>query len=100
MAGINSGIVNLVYDFVPRNRRTSALAFKNTVVGFAGFFTTLAASPLVEYVQKNGNNFLFLKNVYAQQILSAFAVIMIAICIVYLNLVVKPARPKREENEV
>ena len=97
MAGINSGIVNLVYDFVPRNRRTSALAVKNTVVGFAGFLTTLAVSPLVGYVQKNGNKFFFLENVYAQQILSAFAVVIIIICIVYLNLVVKPAKPSRDE---
>ena len=93
MAGINSGIVNLVYDFVPRENRTSALAIKNTVVGFAGFFTTLAVSPLVEYVQKCGNKFLFFENIYAQQILSAFSVVMIIICIIYLNLVVKPARP-------
>ncbi|MBQ3015530.1 MAG: MFS transporter [Clostridia bacterium] len=94
MAGINSGIVNLVYDFVPRKNRTSALAVKNTVVGFAGFFTTLAFSPLVEYVQKNGNKFLFFDHIYAQQILSAFSVIMIIVCLVYLNLVVKPAKAK------
>ena len=99
MAGINSGIVNLVYDFVPRSRRTSALAVKNTVVGFAGFFATLAASPLVELVQKNGNKFLFLENVYAQQILSAFSAVMTAICIIYLNLVVKPAKPVSDREE-
>ena len=99
MAGINSGIVNLVYDFVPRSRRTSALAVKNTVVGFAGFFTTLAASPLVEYIQKSGNKFLFFEHIYAQQILSAFSVIMIIICIVYLNLVVKPAKPTLDYEE-
>ena len=92
MAGINSGIVNLVYDFVPRENRTAALAVKNTLVGFAGFFTTLAASPFVEYVQKSGNKFLFFDSIYAQQVLSAFSVVVIAICIVYLNLVVKPAK--------
>ena len=94
MAGINSGIVNLVYDFVSRETRTSALAIKNTIVGFAGFFTTLAVSPLVEYIQKKGNKFLFFDHIYAQQILSAFAVIMIIICMIYLNLVIKPAKTK------
>lgn len=93
MAGINSGIVNLVYDFVPRENRTGALAVKNTLVGFAGFFTTLAVSPLVAYIQKNGNKFLFFESIYAQQVLSAFSVVVITICIVYLNLVVKPAKP-------
>lgn len=95
MAGINSGIVNLVYDFVPKENRTGALAVKNTLVGFAGFFTTLVASLLVEYIQGNENKFLFFESVYAQQVLSAFSVVMITICIVYLNLVVKRAKPER-----
>lgn len=94
MAGINSGIVNLVYDFVPRESRTGALAVKNTVVGFAGFLTTLAVSPLVPYVQGQGNKFLFFEHIYAQQILTAFAVVMVLACIIYLNLVVKPAKKK------
>ena len=97
MAGINSGIVNLVYDFVPRSRRTSALAIKNTVVGPLGFLTTLAASPVVAYIQQNGNKLWFFEHIYAQQLLSAFSVIMIAACIVYLNLAVKPAMPRRDK---
>ena len=98
MAGINSGIINLVYDFVPRENRTGALAVKNTLAGFAGFFTTLAVSPLVEYIQRKGNKFLFFDSIYAQQVLSAFSVVMIIICIVYLNLVVKPAKPSVERS--
>ncbi|MBQ7386806.1 MAG: MFS transporter [Clostridia bacterium] len=94
MSGINSGIVNLVYDFVPRSSRTSAIAVKNTVVGFAGFFTTLAVSPLVLYIQGKGNKFLFFEHIYAQQILTAFALLMVIACILYLNFVVKPAKKK------
>lgn len=94
MAGINSGIVNLVYDFVPRESRTSAMAVKNTVVGFSGFLITLAVSPIVPYIQGNGNKFLFFGHIYAQQILTAFAVVMVIACIIYLNVVVKPAKKK------
>lgn len=65
MAGINSATINLIYDYVDKEKRVGALALKSTIAGFAGFFTTLAVSPLVSYIQKNGNEFLGL-NVYAQ----------------------------------
>ena len=89
MAGVNSGTVNLIYDYTPYHKRTAALALKNTVVGFAGFLTTLAAKPLVDRIQANGNSFLFLENVYAQQVLSAFSALVIVIIIIYLNVVVR-----------
>ena len=97
MAGLNLGYLNLTYDFVSRENRTGAIAIKNTLSGFVGFFTTLAFSPLVEYIQRNGNKFLFFENIYAQQVLSAFSVIMTVLCIIYLNAVVKPAKPNRVE---
>ncbi len=94
MAGINSAVINLIYDYVDKEKRIGALALKSTLAGFAGFFTTLAVSPLVAYIQKNGNKFLGL-NVYAQQVVSAIAVVLIVILIVYLNkVVVKISREK------
>jgi MFS family permease len=88
MAGINSGTVNLIYDYVPLERRTGALAIKNTVVGFIGFGATLLAKPLIDTVQASGNTFLGF-NIHAQQILSAISVILIATAIIYLNTIVK-----------
>ena len=88
MAGINSATINLIYDYVDKEKRVGALALKSTLAGFAGFFTTLVVSPLVSYIQNNGNTFLGL-NVYAQQVVSVVAVVLLAILIVYLNLVVK-----------
>ena len=41
MAGINSGAINLIYDYTEKERRTEALALKNAFSGFADFFTTL-----------------------------------------------------------
>ncbi len=89
MAGINSGTINLIYDYTPPARRTGALAIKNTVAGFVGFFTTLAVKPLVDHIQKSGNSFLFIKDIYAQQVLSFMAMIMTVVLVAYLNLVVR-----------
>ena len=88
MAGINSATINLIYDYVDKDRRVGALALKSTLAGIAGFFTTLATSPLVAYVQNSGNRFLGF-NVYAQQVTSAIAAILTLLLIVYLNLVVR-----------
>ena len=88
MAGINSATINLIYDYVDKEKRVGALALKSALAGFAGFFTTLAVSPLVTYIQNNGNVFLGL-NVYAQQVVSAIAVLFLAVLLVYLNAVVR-----------
>ena len=93
MAGINSATINLIYDYVGKEKRVGALALKSTLAGFAGFFTTLAVSPLVSYIQKNGNVFLGL-NVYAQQVVSAIAAILLIVLIVYLNVVVRKIERK------
>ncbi len=93
MAGINSATINLIYDYVDKEKRIGALALNSTFAGFAGFFTTLIVSPLVSYIQNNGNVFLGL-NVYAQQVLSVIAVIGLVGLIVYLNTVVKKIKKK------
>lgn len=86
-AGINSSIINLIYDYVDFDNRTSALALVNTASGFVGFFATLCVSPLVKNVQDNGNK-IFGINVFAQQILSIFSVIFICVIILYLKFVI------------
>ena len=99
MAGINSGAINLIYDYVETDKRMAAFALKNAFAGFAGFFTTLAVSPLIGYIQGKGNRFLGL-NVYAQQITSSFACVLVILLIVYLNTVVKKIRRPQEINSV
>lgn len=88
MAGINSATINLIYDYVDKEKRVGALALKSTLAGFTGFFTTLAVSPLVSYIQNNGNVFLGVF-VYAQQVVSVIAVVLLIVLILYLNLVVR-----------
>ena len=87
MAGISSAIVNVVFDYVRESQRANALAINNAIYGTAGFFVTLAISPLVTYIQENGNTF-FGIHAYAQQILACFSggIILIAalLCRKYL----------------
>jgi Na+/melibiose symporter-like transporter len=88
MAGINSSVINLIYDYVDKEKRMSALALSSTFSGFAGFFATLIVSPLVTYIQNNGNTFLGI-SVYAQQVVSLIAVILSLLLLLYLNTVVR-----------
>ena len=101
MAGINSATINLIYDYVDYDKRTSALALKHTCAGFAGFFTTLALSPLLSHIQKNGNSFLGIP-LYAQQLLSAFSFVVIVALLVYMFAVVRKiprTDPSKTESE-
>lgn len=95
-AGINSAIINLIYDYVDYDKRISALALVNTASGFAGFFATLAVSPLVDYVQGNGNK-IFGMNIHAQQLLAAFSVVIVCGILLYLFFVVR--KMKRNEKQ-
>lgn len=88
MAGINSGSFNILYEYMPPEKRTGAIAFKSAISGSVGFLATLIASPLVKYVQSDGNK-LFGLNVYAQQVLSAISFTVTIIIIIYLNTVIK-----------
>ena len=87
MAGINSGLINLIYDHVEEEHRTGALALSHTVLGAFGFLTSLVAAIPLKYIQENGNT-LFGLPIYAQQVLALFSCLMTAILVIYLRLVV------------
>ena len=88
MAGINSSAINLIYDATPRERRTGALAIRGALAGFVGFFSTLAVRPLVKYIQDSENS-IFGVSVYAQQVVSVIAFVLVVVNIIYLNTVLK-----------
>lgn len=89
MAGMNSGVMNLIFDYVPEKKRTGAVATLYTIGGLVGFLSTLAVKPLVDTIQSNGNRFLFIDGVYAQQILSVFGALLTVATLVYINLCVR-----------
>ena len=89
LAGMNSGIMNIIFDYVPREKRNGAVSILYTIGGLVGFCSTLIAKPLVDYVQSSGNSFLFLEHIYAQQILSVIGAALTLATLIYLNTVVK-----------
>ncbi len=95
MAGINSATINLIYDYVPYDQRTMALAVQQTFAGCTGFFVTLAISPLVAWVQNNGNH-VFGIHVYAQQLLSLLSCLIICALEAYLFFVIKKIEKQKE----
>jgi len=89
LAATNSGQVNIIYDYVAPEKRSGAVAILYTVGGFSGFFATLAIRPLVNHIQSNGNSFLGIENVYAQQVLAVFGAFCVLLCLLYVNLVIR-----------
>ncbi|MBE7042091.1 MAG: MFS transporter [Ruminococcaceae bacterium] len=94
MGGINSAETNLILDYAPPEKRSDALAVKQTIYGLCGFLSTLAITPLFEYIQRNGG--IFGIPLYAQQALSVLALICTLLLILYLDKVV--LKMKKEEN--
>lgn len=84
--GINSALTNLIFDYVPEEKRADSLAITQAFAGAIGFLTTLAVSPLVTLIQANGNTVLGLP-VYAQQLMSVFGVVATIGLIVYVRCV-------------
>jgi hypothetical protein len=82
---------------VDKEKRVGALAISSTLSGFAGFFTTLLVSPLVTYIQENGNMFLGIP-LYAQQLVSLITVLLMVVLLLYLNLVVKKIKNVRADD--
>lgn len=86
MGGISSALINLVFDYVPKEKRADSLAVSQAAAGLAGFLTTLIISPLVSHIQVNGNKILGL-NLYAQQAVSIISVALILVVIAYVRAV-------------
>ncbi|MBQ7387063.1 MAG: MFS transporter [Clostridia bacterium] len=100
MAAAASGIAttNLIYEYAPLELRTGALAINGTLYGFASFFATLVATPLVDYlqgVQRSGGTFLGM-HVYAQQVVFAIGCILMLLTFVYICTVGRSAKNRHE----
>ena len=100
MGGINSGEINLIFDYVAPEKRNDALAVKQTIYGICGFLTTLAMTPAFNYIQnfQRSNGKIFGITIYAQQFLSIVACIATVLLIFYLDRqVLKKIKPRRIE---
>ncbi len=88
MGGTNSGLINLVFDYAPEESRADSLAICQAVSGVMGFLSTLALSPVVSIIQKNGNT-VFGLHIYAQQLLSVVAVLFSILITLWVNKTLK-----------
>ena len=84
MGGINNAITNMVFVYSDDETASDSLAVCQAISGTVGFLTTLAISPFIDYVQKNGNK-LFGLPIYAQQVTSIFTVIIAISIIVFIK---------------
>ena len=85
--GLGSAQINMVFDHVPPEKRSDALAVCQAASGFAGFLSTLAVGPLVDHIQRSGNMLLGIP-VYAQQVVSLLGILFTFATIAYLRLAV------------
>ncbi len=91
MGGINSALINLVFDMVKPQIRSNALAITQAFSGVVGFFMTVVVSRLVSCIQSHGNTF-FGVQVYAQQVTSAIAALLSAAAVLYVLVVIRPGK--------
>lgn len=94
MGGINSALINLVFDYVAPEKRADSLAISQAAAGLSGFLTTLCISPLVSTIQKN-NNTVFGIHIYAQQAITIISLAAVILAIVYIRTVIMKKQKER-----
>lgn len=97
-AGLNSAKFNLVFDYIPADRRSNALAVSQALSGVVGFVTTLIVSRLVSFIQESGN-MLFGISVYAQQVCSLLAFVLTILLSVYVTRVIMKGMKRLKDSD-
>lgn len=87
MAGINSGLMNVVFDYIPQSECSAAIGIKYSVGGVASFAASIAGSFILTHIQNNGN-MVFGMHIYAQQLLSLIAFVLCVILFFYMRNVI------------
>jgi len=87
MAGANSGMMNIVFDYVKTEDRAYALGVKSALGGIAGFIASLVGAKIVSSIQAGGNVF-YGMNIYAQQILSFISFVLYLFIVFYVKKVI------------
>ena len=96
LGGINSALINLVFDYVAPDKRADSLAICQATSGLVGFLATLLVSPLFYTVQKAGNR-LFGVTVYAQQIVSAGSVVVVLGAILFVRVALRSEENRKQQ---
>ena len=96
MGGINSGSINLIFDYVPHEERTAALAISNVVAGLLGIISSLIGAAILSRIQKMGGFRILGATLHAQQVLALISVVLIVCLILYVKFVIFPLRRNAE----
>lgn len=87
MAGINSTIINLLYEEVEPEQRMCAYAVQQSIAGGIGFVSAIFAGIFVDWVQTDPSGTLL--ELYAQQWLSIFGVILSVAVVLFIIFCMK-----------
>lgn len=88
MGGINSALINLIFDYVAPEKISDSLAITQAASGLVGFLTTVCLSPLVTLVQKS-NDTIFGVHIYAQQLCTLISLLFTALSVIYVKKVLR-----------
>lgn len=88
MAGINTSLYNMNYDYLDESIFSNALGARNAISGVVGFLASLLGSAIVSAVQSAGNR-LWGVAVYAQQVNSLIAFLVILVLLLYMRTVIR-----------
>ena len=99
MAGINGGVINLIYDYVVPAERAVAMGVKNALGGIFAFLTALISSVVLDKIQAAGGFKIFGFNLYAQQVLAFFSCVAVTLLIVYMRKVIAPLKRLKSKDE-
>ena len=90
-AAIVVGLEPILFDTVPDEYRTTALSVKNFIAGITSFLCTLAATPLLNYIQSSGNSLFGIK-IYAQQFFALISCTMLLTSMMLFRSYVKKSK--------
>ena len=92
MAGINSGVINLIYDYVAPSDRAVAMGVKNALGGIIAFLVALVAGFILSAIQEADGIVILGIRLYAQQFLAFISFAITLLLIVYMRLVISPLK--------
>lgn len=83
LGGINSALINLIFDYAPTEQRADFLSICQAFSGVAGFLSTLLFSAVISGIRDNSNSILGL-HIYPQQAVSFVSLVLTLLLCFYI----------------
>ena len=95
-AAIHQNFLFISFDYIEEKYFVQATSIKSAVSGVSGFIASLVGAAILSNVQANGNS-AFGISMFAQQLLSAIAFVIVIILILFVTLVFKKQKKLSEK---